>query len=328
MKMMSQYFVLIILMLSLAACAVDSSTSFHVDKLWSDSQYIFVLVRRNYTLEYATLLNIHGDVLIDKNDFTYLKLNKNKIVSGDEIDLTRGEPADALIYIDSDFIVEKNYQKQSEINFEAIVSNRNDKFTITCDSRQWNSRDTPLRMDDKLIYCGNIIPVVGNEIIKFPELLKKKIEQQFEKSGSGYARSETKLAFNEGKILFFVRDEFGSKQNGLLEFLMINPDTLEVAGTGNLPFQKGEYQIYPDTGYFRHGFVIMNNEKPNVIYACDLEKCREFNLNEFDFYVNSSALFVEDSGNEMILLTSQSKFLGGERYKVRLVKAEVTHLHK
>lgn len=327
MKSLSRKFLVLLFAITTTSCGVIAGVHDHVsyaiNKVWADGKYLYVVVERKYTAGFHSLLNIHGTEVIKNNNLYYLKLDKSTIADGDVLDLSSGIPISGrLVYIDSDFEVNIDlFQRTSATKLKVTVTNRSGAMSIYCDSQQWRLYAIPLRIEDKLIYCGHVIPVNGNIATKFPEPLEQAISQLSYKSGGGGEPPVAKFAYNDKDLLLLFNDNGHRLSTGAIDFLKIDLATLEVKGVENLPFQRQQDKAYMETGSFRRGFLIEPKYSKIAVYACSI-RCNKFNLEKSEFY-GASALFVADEGDSLLLLKNTSKFAGSSNYIVKYVKAEV-----
>ena len=89
-----------------------------------------------------------------------------------------------------------------------------------------------------------------------------------------------------------------------------------------LPFRVDQFQKFPPLGYFKHGFIIYPKDiHSSIVYACESVKCREFDL-KVRYADVSSAVFVEDSGDALMLFSNTSDRDSNPFYKVSFIKAK------
>lgn len=294
--------------MALGACTTGGGTHYTVVSTWADKNDLYILYQKDSARYVGTILNPHsGTPIYASISYRYLKLDKSKIRDGDEIDLTQGDPTD-LIYQDGDFSVERMYVKSGSRDSKTRITTGGRESTVVCKEGVGRRDIVPIRLADKLIYCGYIIPVGGVAVAGPRELFDYRLEY-------GIA--------NGGAIYFYGSADYHSKEP--IVVTKLDTDAYKVSGKMSLPLPApATHREYERVrGHFRHGFIIAPGYKRDagIVYACMPEKCREFHL-IYSYSAFSSALFVEDSGDALIALDKFSPKLGQPVLKVAFIKAE------
>ena len=159
-------FLLIVLLALLSGCGSAGYTEYQIKSAWAENNDLYILYKMNYSWGFSTLFNIHGTSVVNKTDYFYQKLDKLKIKSGDVIDLRKGTSADDLIYVDSDFLVERMRPPYHSDDSRAKIETHSNKPTVLCKGGL-NKQNIlrPIRFGDKLIYCGYVFPIGGGALL-------------------------------------------------------------------------------------------------------------------------------------------------------------------
>lgn len=292
---------------SLVGCAAHSHTGYDLTSARADKNKVYLSYRKTSNLEMGTILNVHGGMYFYRESDFYKKLDKSSLKDGDEIDLLQGEsfsaPSRHLVYEDDDFLVKDAFFQPSNVHdVKVTVTTRDMKYTVVCKQLPdalHSERPEPVRVDDKLILCGKIVPATGKPEDGTAVLFDHRYDR-------GVA--------HDGAIYFLNPPRRGQMYlaEGPIELTKVDAHSFQPMGTVTLPFLWENAGVI---GRFRHGFIIRGNH--SMLYACAGPKCRKFTGKFF-----SDAILVEDSGDALILFTKEIGDSDHPVVRVSFIRAE------
>jgi hypothetical protein len=154
-----------------ALAATKSVASFKVISGWIDGSNIYLLYdREEETIRYS-MRDIDGTITKSKSTRFYKKLSKSTITDAEVIDLATGTPSPGLIYMDSGFSIRSENEDK-----DIYVKNQVGESKLQCDTKPWE-RANPVRLNDTLLYCNNVISLFGKEPAQLPIALQAKISE-------------------------------------------------------------------------------------------------------------------------------------------------------
>ncbi len=301
-------------LVALSGCAAGTYSSYDITSVRADKNDLYIYYRKRWSIEAASILNVHGGLVFDhKSDF-YTKVEKSSLRDGYEFDLLKGESFGAsshIVYEDDEFLVKDymgiSFPTHGVREIRVTVTTHEVKSTVACgpdDAPPYNNwggtRPRPLRVEDKLILCGKIVPAGGTPQDGPAVLFDHRYDRGVAHDG----------------MLYFLnppeRDRMGLAE-GAMQLAKVDAHTFQPAGTVTLPIRWEDAET-PER--YPNGFVIRSGRgKTNLAYACMGEKCRKFDCKG----TCPSALLMGDSGDALIAFAGAGS---ATKYRVWLIKAE------
>lgn len=292
-KLLTILFATLYLMMAQDAYAFNkSSISYSIKKSWSDNQYVYLLYDVENTLVHYNLTDdIEGTALKESHNSFYQKIDKKVIKNQYVIDLSKGIAANGLIYKDQDFDL-----REDEHGAIHVVTS-NGQFNISCNRKLWMN-SSPARFQDKLFYCGSIIPITNQAIVELPAVLEEYIKALANKVNPNRRDAPVVAAVASGRELLISTFSSANKKSVLLNFVSINIDTLENNGVTELPFSSNEYQVSNSFyGHDNHGLLIKPRDyKKRELHICDVEGCKKNT-----FTSGLSYVLVDESSHSLLI---------------------------
>jgi hypothetical protein len=278
-----------------AEASKKTEVSYRLSWAWLGGDHVYVSYGKDTTEISYGLFDFNGTVERESSEDFYQKLAIGTGSQHDVVDFAGGTPADGLIYVDDDFKVLKK-------NTNISVSTSSEKFNYACNVNIWGESN-PVRFDDRLFYCGSVIPVFGKGIAKLSADVEQKIEnfarEKISFSNSGGIPQVTTCAANGRELDVSVIDPGGIKGKPL-DFVKIDIDTLGYIGIQTLPFESSEFRVVNHfRGSFNNGMIVEKRTMPEggyVAYLCRGSDCSKYSMPQLYSYI-----LIDDSRNQVIL---------------------------
>lgn len=264
---------------------------------------LFLLLQKTTVIDHPERFNFfqpHNSHTEYVKDITYLQVKANSFGTKIAVDLSKGILKRGLIYVDSDFTVVKKNEIVSVSNIDKTISTK-------CDQKFWGGT-YPLRVGDRLFYCGIYFEKSGEKYTRFTKQLESQIlkfsdpeniSQQFVKQNQeGYHPVFSVIRNGRYLNIAVNRLKRGNTFKASIEYLVVDTESDKIIGSKKLPFDENEYQLIHDVRFFSDdSFVLLSpkrNEKNFSIYICNGELCRSIDPR---FAKLSGSLVIDNASN-------------------------------
>ncbi|WP_156302386.1 hypothetical protein [Methylogaea oryzae] len=162
---------LVLLMSAEASAATKSYHTYKIDRAWFDSAYIYLLYKDRFAEVSYDTNDINGTLVKEESKQLIKRIPRTETRESRTINLETGDAADSAIYVDSDFAIYKT-------DTGVMLSGRSTSTLLPpCERTMW-LHNSPIRMGDRLFYCGIFFNASGNIVSDIPQPVTHAIEQK------------------------------------------------------------------------------------------------------------------------------------------------------
>jgi hypothetical protein len=291
---------LISLTFLLTCCGITSEKNFYINKVWSDSNTVYVRYVKSDAIYHYSPFNINGDLLTKEKLTSYhYNFPRTLIKPKTTINLENGNIASSSIYEDQDFKVTGDGKNT------AIYVDTKSTSIASCSGSIWSPQGV-IRSNDKLFYCGNYFSQTGQLIQEIPksvvdELTNKADESHPEKRLPSLMPPVFDFAISDNRLL--ITSDYIS-----------TPSVLKIAmwpleNGGKLSWQNISIPVVTEgftianhyNAYAPSGFVLRPNITQDFVLYCEQLICKKINVNKSYVY-----LLFDSEHRELLTFTSET----------------------
>jgi hypothetical protein len=263
----------------MAEALTKSSLSYTVDRVWFDSDYIYIVYEKKHVTSHYSMSDIHGTVLKEKSEIFLSRLLREVGEGSKVYNLENAEEATSIIYRDKEFDI-------SSVGDGVRFAGRNNSMTLQrCKEPIWTKqgafRQDVIRVRDRLLFCGVLFEQSGEPLLKIPKSIARMIESDYQENHFPLDQLVALSAISNDNLIIVRPDPSSHIVELKIGVWPLFSDKEMKWVIRGLPTSQGGYEVDTYRAYSPESFVLRPAaDEDKSILLCNEARCERINLHD------------------------------------------------
>lgn len=290
--------VLMLLSSNMAEAFTKNSLSYTINRVWFDSNHIYIVYeKKRVTTRYSTM-DIHGTVLEEKSAVFISRLPRETSEGLRVFDLESLEDATSIIYRDKEFDIASVGDGVRLSADKKSVTLPNCKESIWFP--QYGGRQDVIRVRNRLLFCGMLFNASGDFVLEIPKSVTNAIERDYQDHPSPFYPLKIISAISNNNFLIMRADLGGPVKELKIGIWSLNADKEMRWEKLVLPPSSKGYEVDTYRAYSPASFVLRPVAAGDKsILICNEARCERLSLHD-----RYSVVIIDEGQRKLIEITS------------------------